>query len=80
MTYVITNDEIWEGLDPETADLLDAWLVKEGDCVDAGQPIALVVLVKANYEITAPASGVISNIMVADQDSFSQGQHLAESA
>lgn len=78
MTYVTTSDEIWQDLEPGTEGLLDEWLVEEGDAVEAGQAIARVVLVKANHEIAAPATGVMGTILVAAQDGFSQGQHLAE--
>jgi len=78
MTYVTTNDEIWQDLEEDTEGLLDEWHVDEGEQVEAGQSIASIVLIKANYEITAPTSGVISKILVAAQDSFTKGQNLAE--
>ena len=78
MTNVITNDDIWQDLDDGTEGLLDEWHVAEGEQVEAGQNIASIVLIKANYEITAPTSGVLSKILVPEQDSFTQGQTLAE--
>lgn len=78
MTYVTTNDEIWQDVEEDTEGLLDEWHVGEGEQVEAGQSIAAIVLIKANYEITAPVSGIISKILVAEQDSFTRGQNLAE--
>ena len=78
MTYVTTDDEIWQDLEEDTEGLLDEWHVDEGEQVEAGQSIASIVLIKANYEITAPTSGVISKILVEAQDSFTKGQNLAQ--
>ncbi|MEP1446920.1 MAG: biotin/lipoyl-containing protein [Paraglaciecola sp.] len=77
MTNVITENDIWEGLEQGTEALLDEWLVEDGADVEIGQPIALIVVVKANHEIMAPKKGAIK-ILVAGQDSFTKDQPLAE--
>jgi biotin carboxyl carrier protein len=77
MTNVITENDIWDGLEEGTEGLLDEWLVDDGVEVEMGQPIALIVIVKANYEIKAPKTGTI-NIIVDSQDSFTKEQPLAE--
>lgn len=77
MTNVITENDIWEDLEQGTEALLDEWLVEDGAEVEIGQPIALIVIVKANHEIKAPKTGKIK-IIVASQDSFTKDQPLAE--
>ena len=69
--------EAWEGVEEGTEALLEQWLVREGDVVAAGQPVATAVLVKTNYEITAPAAGRIAKILVAAQGTFGRDQDLA---
>jgi len=44
--------------------------------VQAGQPLANVVLVKSNLEITAPASGRIQ-ILVPAGSTFARGKPIA---
>jgi len=77
MTNVITENDIWDGLEDDTEGLLDEWLVEDGEIVEEGQAIALIVIVKANHEITAPAAGKVK-ILVAGQESFTKEQSLAE--
>ena len=60
-----------------TEALVDQWLVKEGDHVDAGQVVARVVLVKTTLEVTAPANGVIQRILVPAEQTFAKGKPLA---
>ena len=67
----------WKDIDPGTEALVDKWLVVEGDAVRAGQPIANVVLVKANQEIVAPANGRIEKILVKSEETFAQGNPIA---
>jgi len=43
--------------------LLVKWLVKEGDDVEAGQPLVEIETSKINSELEAPTSGVIAHIM-----------------
>jgi pyruvate/2-oxoglutarate dehydrogenase complex dihydrolipoamide acyltransferase (E2) component len=69
--------EAWQGVEEGTEALLEQWLVREGDVVAAGQPVATVVLVKTNYEIAAPAAGRIAKIVVAAQGTFGRDQDLA---
>ncbi len=77
MTDVVLPDEVWEGVDAGTEALVDQWLVREGDRVAAGQALAKVVLVKTSLEITAPASGVIEQILVPAEQTVARGRPLA---
>jgi pyruvate/2-oxoglutarate dehydrogenase complex dihydrolipoamide acyltransferase (E2) component len=69
--------EAWAGVEEGTEALLEQWLVREGAVVTAGQPVATAVLVKTNYEITAPDAGRIARILVAAQETFGRDQDLA---
>ena len=51
--------------------------VKPGDAVSAGQPLAVVELVKTTHEVTAPADGVVAALEVAAQDTFGRSAVLA---
>lgn len=75
---VILDDAAWEDVEDDAEALLDEWLVKEGDAVTAGQVIANVMLLKTGHEIAAPVDGTIGKLLVAEEDSFTRGQPLAE--
>lgn len=60
--------------------LLDAWLVAEGDPVTAGQPVADAIVVKASFQITAPAGGTLREIVVPAGATFPAGAVLARIA
>jgi len=68
--------DVWQDVEPGTEALVEAWLVKEGDRVKAGQVLAKVVIIKANVELTAPAAGVVDRILVAAEETFKAGQPL----
>lgn len=77
MTDVVLPAAAWEGVDAGVEALVDGWLVREGDGVQAGQVIAAVVLVKAHIDIEAPAAGVVQRILVPKDATFKPGQPLA---
>ena len=74
---VTLPDSAWEGVEAGVEALLDQWLVAAGDTVRAGQPLAKVVLVKANLDVTAPAAGRVESLHVAAGDTFKRGQAIA---
>ncbi|KAB2875967.1 MAG: biotin attachment protein [Ideonella sp.] len=78
MSVAVTlPDSAWEGVEAGVEALLDQWLVAAGDAVLAGQPLAKVVLVKANLDVTAPANGRVETIRVAAGATFARGQAIA---
>lgn len=77
MSEVTLDAQAWTDIDPATEALVDKWLVAEGDAVRAGQPLANVVLVKANLEVAAPAAGRIARILVPAGETFAQGKPIA---
>ena len=77
MSDIILSMEAWQDVEPGTEALVEEWLVKVGDSVTAGQPVASVVVVKATHEVLAPANGVIGKILVAAEETFKPGQSLA---
>lgn len=77
MTPVTLTDEAWEDVDPGVEALVDRWLVQEGDAVEVGQPLANAVLLKTNFEITAPATGTIAEILVQTGETFARGTPIA---
>lgn len=77
MTDITLGAEAWQGVDEAVEALVDKWLVQAGDTVRAGQPLANVVLVKSNLEITAPANGRIAQILVPAGGTFARGKPIA---
>ena len=78
MTIEVTlADSAWQDVEAGVEALLDQWLVAAGDAVRAGQPLARVVLVKANLDVVAPAAGRVAALRVAAGDTFKRGQAIA---
>jgi 2-oxoglutarate dehydrogenase E2 component (dihydrolipoamide succinyltransferase) len=57
---------------------LTKWLVKEGDSVSSGQPVASVATDKADTEINAPAAGRVLNLLAAEGDTIRIGAIIAQ--
>ena len=77
MVEVTLPDSAWEGVDAGVEALLDQWLVAPGDAVQAGQPLARVVLVKATLEVEAPAAGRVQKQLVVAGETFARGKPIA---
>ena len=76
MIDVTVEPGAWSETEPGTEALLDRWLVEDGAAVEAGQPLAEVVLVKATLEIVAPAAGRLVH-RVKQGDTLAQGVPIA---
>lgn len=74
---IMLGDEAWEGVDAQVQALVDRWLVPEGAQVQAGQPLARVILVKSSMDIAAPAAGLVERVLVPAGETFGRGQALA---
>ena len=57
--------------------LLVKWLVKEGDAVEAGQPLVEVETAKIESELETPVSGIVAHIMVPDGTTVDVGTIVA---
>jgi 2-oxoglutarate dehydrogenase E2 component (dihydrolipoamide succinyltransferase) len=53
------------------------WLKREGDSVVAGEPLVEVEAEKANYEVEAPVSGRIEEIVAEEGDEIKVGALMA---
>jgi biotin carboxyl carrier protein len=78
MIEVTLMESAWADVEEGTEALVDEWMVKEGDRVDAGQALGVVELVKTSHEIAAPSAGVVKAIKVKPQETFGRGQILVE--
>ena len=52
------------------------WLKKEGDTVEADEPVVELETDKVNLEVPAPVDGVISEINFKDGSTVEVGAHL----
>ncbi len=77
MTDIVLDEELWKDVEPGTEALMDRWLVKEGDKVQAGQTVAQVVLVKTTVDVPAPAAGIVEKILIPAEQTFGRGRPLA---
>lgn len=69
--------EVREDVDEGGEALLDKWLVREGEQVAAGRPIANVVIVKTNVEVSAPQAGRLAQILVPEGETFGRERAIA---
>ena len=76
MIDLVLDAAAWKDVEAGTQALLDKWLVSEGAAVQAGQPLAAVVLVKSTLEVVAPVAGTLAAILVRESDTFGPGQPL----
>src|SRR5215217_6869959 len=53
------------------------WLKQEGDTVEADEPLLEVSTDKVDTEIPSPASGVLSRIVVGEDETAEVGSELA---
>jgi len=53
-------------------------LVKEGDTVELGEPVAILEAMKMENELKAPASGTISSVSVSENMNVEKNQRLLE--
>jgi len=53
------------------------WLKKEGDSVEADEPIVEIATDKVDSEVPAPEDGVITKILVSEDDVIEVGQPIA---
>jgi pyruvate dehydrogenase E2 component (dihydrolipoamide acetyltransferase) len=67
--------EIGEGV--QEGELI-RWLVKDGDAVQADQPLLEVMTDKATVEVPAPVAGKIQGLQAKDGDMIKVGQTLAQ--
>jgi len=56
---------------------IDKWLVKEGDSVKKGMPIAEISTEKITNTCNAPADGIIEKILVPEDESADVGALIA---
>lgn len=52
--------------------------VKEGERVEAGQPLLLLEAMKMEMRVTAPADGIVTRLLVEAGQAVERGQQLAE--
>lgn len=75
MATKLTLPDIGEGV---TEGEMVAWLVKEGDTVEADQPVVEVMTDKATVEVPAPDAGTITKLIAQEGDVIPIGGALLE--
>src|SRR3954454_12817344 len=74
MSVSVTMPRLGESV---TEGTVTRWLKKEGEKVEADEPLLEVSTDKVDTEIPAPASGVLSSIKVAEDETVEVGVELA---
>ncbi|MXO67435.1 biotin attachment protein [Altererythrobacter marinus] len=54
------------------------WLKAVGDRIEAGEPLVEVETAKSTVEVEAPASGVLTEILVQPDEEVEVGSHIAK--
>jgi 2-oxoglutarate dehydrogenase E2 component (dihydrolipoamide succinyltransferase) len=74
MAYEFTLQQIAPEMEYAT---VTRWHKREGDSVAAGELLVELEVEKANYDVEAPVSGVLTSIMAVEGDELKLGQTLA---
>jgi pyruvate/2-oxoglutarate dehydrogenase complex dihydrolipoamide acyltransferase (E2) component len=74
MAYELTLTRLVPEMEYAT---VTSWLKREGETVRAGDPLLELEAEKANHEIEAPVSGVLSSIVAVEGDEVKLGDTLA---
>ncbi|MGN6475029.1 MAG: biotin/lipoyl-containing protein, partial [Mycobacteriales bacterium] len=74
MSVSVTMPRLGESVSEGT---VTRWLKAEGDHVDADEPLLEVSTDKVDTEIPSPASGVLTKITVAEDETVEVGAELA---
>src|SRR3954462_15734194 len=74
MSVSVTMPRLGESVSEGT---VTRWLKKEGDHVEADEPLLEVSTDKVDTEIPSPAAGVLKSIKVAEDETVEVGSELA---
>src|SRR5438445_13622102 len=74
MTVTVSMPQLGESV---TEGTVTRWLKKEGEHVEADEPLLEVSTDKVDTEIPSPASGVLRGISVAEDETVEVGAQLA---
>jgi len=64
------------GVAPEQSVILSVWFAEEGDEVFSGDRVVEVLVAGATFDVAAPASGTLSEILAYPEDPLQPGQVL----
>lgn len=73
----VDTDDVWPEDTDESEGVVTNWFVDEGGSIEEGDTIAEIQIEKVTVEIPAPASGVLSERVLAKNDEFQRGDTLA---
>src|SRR6516162_10809063 len=74
MTVTVSMPQLGESV---TEGTVTRWLKKEGERVEADEPLLEVSTDKVDTEIPSPASGILRGITVAEDETVAVGAQLA---
>lgn len=68
---------IWPSDVDEDEGVVVDWFVGEGTSVEQGETICIVQVEKVDVDVPAPASGVLVEVLRAEDDEIERGETLA---
>lgn len=73
MVDVVIAPDMWEG---DEKGFISTWFFRDGECVAEGAVLADVMSEKVTFELRAPAAGMLS-VLVAAEEPIAKGQVVA---
>ncbi|KAB1187943.1 MULTISPECIES: lipoyl domain-containing protein [Haloferax] len=74
----VDSASIWpDDADDVNEGYLANWFVREGSAVDEGEAIGEMQVEKVSIDVSAPTSGTVTELVVAEGGEFSRGDVLA---
>lgn len=74
----VDSAAVWpeDAMDVEEA-VVANWFVREGARVSEGETLCEIQIEKVSVDVPAPASGTLTDVLVAENDEFRRGDVLA---
>ncbi|WP_435156535.1 lipoyl domain-containing protein [Haladaptatus sp. DFWS20] len=73
----VSTTDVWPADAEEDEAVVVNWFVTEGSHVDAGDDICEFQIEKVSIDVTAPVTGTLDEIVLAENDEFGAGATLA---
>ncbi|WP_058827503.1 lipoyl domain-containing protein [Haloferax sp. Q22] len=74
----VNSTDSWpDDADDVAEGYLANWFVREGSAVDEGETLCEIQVEKVSIDVAAPATGAVTEILVAEGGDFDRGDVLA---
>ncbi|ELY97700.1 lipoyl domain-containing protein [Natrialba aegyptia] len=73
----VETADVWPADTDENEGVVVNWFTSEGTRVDEGDPLCEFQVEKVSVDVPAPASGILDEIALDEDDEFEKGETIA---